>query len=622
MERGNISVSTENIFPIIKKSLYSDQEIFLRELVANAVDATQKIKYLSSRGDFEGELGELKIKVAVDKEAKTIVISDAGLGMTEEEVKKYLNQVAFSGAEEFIKQFKDAGEKEEIIGRFGLGFYSAFMVAETVEVITKSYQEGAEAVRWTCDGTTSYTIEKGERENRGTDIILHVTEEDKEFLEPLRIKNILNKYGKFLPIEIEFEDQVINNPNPIWKKAPTELEDKDYLDFFKELYPMSEEPLFWIHLNVDFPFNLTGVLYFPKIRQDIDPKKNNIQLYSRQVFITDEVNQIVPEYLMLLQGVIDSPDIPLNVSRSYLQGDANVRKISNYITRKVADKLHEIFKEDRGKFEEKWKDISVFVKYGMLTDDKFYERAEKFCLFGNVDNNFFTLEEYREKVAPEQTDKDENVVYLYTTHPGNQDMFIRAASKKGYDVLSMDGVIDSHFIGLVERKVEKSRWVRVDSDTLDNLVPKEAHAEKEGGEEEKPKKGKKKKTEVVLTEEQETKIKETFEKVITREGLTVQVNQLGADTLPVMLTRPEFMRRMREMAAAGGGGGMSFMGEMPDTVNVVVNSQHPLVAGMVDKEDSSELAKQLMDLALLSQNMLEGKDLTDFIHRSVDMIGK
>ncbi|MCL4137937.1 UNVERIFIED_CONTAM: hypothetical protein GTU68_029036 [Idotea baltica] len=481
------------------------------------------------------------------------------------------------------------------------------MVAETVEVITKSYQDGAEAVRWTCDGTTSYTLEKGERENRGTDIILHVTEEDQEFLEPLRIKNILNKYGKFLPIEIEFEDQVINNPNPIWKKAPTELEDKDYLDFFKELYPMSEEPLFWIHLNVDFPFNLTGVLYFPKIRQDIDPKKNNIQLYSRQVFITDEVNQIVPEYLMLLQGVIDSPDIPLNVSRSYLQGDANVRKISNYITRKVADKLHEIFKEDRGRFEEKWKDISVFVKYGMLTDDKFYERAEKFCLFGNVDNNYFTLEEYREKVAKEQTDKDENVVYLYTSHPGNQDMFIRAAEKKGYDVLSMDGAIDSHFIGLVERKIEKSRWVRVDSDTLDNLIPKEAPVEEEGGEG-KAKKGKKKeKAEIVLTEEQETNIK---------------VNQLGADTLPVMLTRPEFMRRMREMAAAGGGGGMNFMGEMPDTVNVVINSQHPLVAGMVDKEDSSELAKQLMDLALLSQNMLEGKDLTDFIHRSVDMMGE
>lgn len=620
MERGNISVSTENIFPIIKQSLYSEQEIFLRELISNAVDATQKIKYLSSRGEFEGELGELKIRVAIDKDAKTLTVSDAGLGMTEEEVKKYLNQVAFSGAEEFLKKFKDAKEQEDIIGKFGLGFYSAFMVADTVEVVSKSFQEGAEAVRWTCDGTTEYSMEAGTRESRGTDIILHVSEDAEEYLESARIQAILDKYCKFLPIEIEFEDNVINNPHPIWRKAPTELEDKDYQEFFKELYPFSDEPLFWIHLNVDFPFNLTGILYFPKIRQDIDPRKNNIQLYSRQVFITDEVTQIVPEYLMLLQGVIDSPDIPLNVSRSYLQGDANVKKISSYITRKVADKLHEIFKEDRGKFEEKWKDISVFVKYGMLTDDKFYEKAEKFCLLENVDGNFYTLEDYREKIAQNQTDKDENVVYLYATDRKNQDMFIRAAESKQYDILNMDGVLDSHFIGLLERKGEKNRWARVDSDTLENLIPKEKPAEEE--KEEKPKKGRKKKADRMLTEEESKKVKEAFVAVSEgKPGLTIKTESLDMNQFPVLITRPEFMRRMKEMAAMGGGG-MAYMGEMPDTVNVVVNTKHPLVQGIADSESPNEMAKQLLDLALLSQNMLEGKELTDFIQRSVEMLQK
>ncbi|MCB0838627.1 MAG: molecular chaperone HtpG [Bacteroidetes bacterium] len=626
MERGNISVSTENIFPIIKKSLYSDQEIFLRELVANAIDATQKLKHLSSIGEFSGELGELKVKIALNKEAKTLTISDSGLGMTDEEVKKYLNQVAFSGAEEFLKKFKDAGNKDEIIGKFGLGFYSAFMVASEVEVISKSYQEDTEAIRWTCDGTTSYTLGAGTRETRGTDVILHIAEDAEEYLEEARIRNILNKYGKFLPIEIEFEGEVINNPNPIWKKAPTELTDEDYKEFFKELYPFSDEPLFWIHLNVDYPFNLTGILYFPKIRQDIDPRKNNIQLYSRQVFITDEVDQIVPDYLMLLQGVIDSPDIPLNVSRSYLQSDSNVRKISSYITRKVADKLHEIYKEDRGKFEEKWRDISIFVKYGMMTDDKFYEKAEKFCLLENVDGNFFTLTDYKEKVAANQTDKDENVIYLYTTDKKNQDMFIRAAEKKSYDVLNMNGVIDSHFIGLLERKFEKTKWARVDSDTVDKLIVKAEEAKVEEveateGEDGKKKTKKKKPAELVLTEEQENKLKETFTKVITREGMHVQVDKLGKDQLPILLTRPEFMRRMKEMAAMGGGG-MAYMGEMPETINVVVNTQHPLVQNIIDQEDGSELAKQLYDLALLSQNLLEGKDLTDFIHRSVEMLQK
>ncbi|MEZ4828746.1 MAG: molecular chaperone HtpG [Bacteroidia bacterium] len=618
MERGNISVSTENIFPIIKKSLYSEQEIFLRELISNAVDATQKLKFLSSKGEFEGDLGDLKIIVSLDKDARTITVSDAGLGMTGEEVKKYLNQVAFSGAEEFLKRFQDAKEKEDIIGRFGLGFYSAFMVAAQVEVVSRSWQEGAEAVRWICDGTTEFTLDAGERENRGTDVILHVAEGEEEYLETARIRAILDKYCKFLPVEIEFEGEVVNNPHPIWKKAPADLEDKDYQEFFRELYPFAEDPLFWIHLNVDYPFNLTGILYFPKIRQDIDPRKNNIQLYSRQVFITDEVSQIVPDYLMLLQGVIDSPDIPLNVSRSYLQGDASVKQISNYITRKVADKLNEIYKEDRGKFEEKWRDISVFVKYGMITDEKFYEKAEKFCLLENVDGNFFSLSDYKDKISPNQTDKDGNIVYLYATDKRIQDMFIHAAGQKGYDVLNMNGVIDSHFIQQLERKFEKTRWARVDSETLEKLIPKEVA----DTEEEKTKKGKKKAADRMLSEDEEKKIKENFEKATTgKAGLTIVTERLGAAQLPVMITRPEFMRRMKEMAAAGGGG-MSYFGEMPDAVNVVVNTQHPLVQRIADGDENSDMAKQLLDLALLSQNMLEGRELTDFIKRSVEMLQK
>ncbi|MEL6674039.1 MAG: molecular chaperone HtpG, partial [Bacteroidota bacterium] len=557
-----------------------------------------------SMGEFTGELGELRIDIQIDAEAKTLTISDRGVGMSDEEVKKYLNQVAFSGAEEFLKRFKDAESTEDIIGKFGLGFYSAFMVADEVEVITQTYQEGVEAVRWTCDGSTAYTLEASAREHRGTDIILHISEDASEYLETARIREILNKYGKFLPVEIYFEDQLINNPNPLWKKTPTELEDKDYLEFFKELYPFAEEPLFWIHLNVDYPFNLTGVLFFPKIRQDIDPRKNSIQLYSRQVFITDEVNQIVPDYLMLLQGVIDSPDIPLNVSRSYLQGDANVRKISGYITRKVADKLNEIFKEDRTKFEEKWRDISVFVKYGMMSDDKFYDKAEKFCLMENVDGNFFTLDAYREKIAPTQTDKDEKVVYLYTTDPAGQDMFIQGAASKDYDVLIMNGVIDSHFIGMLESKVENSSWQRVDANTLDKLVQKTEEAEDV----------------VKLDEEAEKSLKAIFEGVIDKEGMIVQLANLGKTDQPVTIVRPEFMRRMKDMAAMGGG--MAYMGQMPDTMNVVVNTQHSLVKQLDKLEDPAELAKQLIDLALLSQQMLDGKDLTQFIQRSVGMLSK
>ena len=610
MERGNISVSTENIFPIIKKSLYSDQEIFLRELISNAIDATQKIKYLSSIGEFEGELGELTIRVALDKEAKTLTISDAGLGMTDEEVKKYLNQVAFSGAEEFLKKFKDAEGNEDIIGKFGLGFYSAFMVADTVTVVSKSYKEDADAIKWTCDGTTSYELDKGERESRGTDVILSVSDDALEYLEDSRISHILSKYCKFLPIEISFKDEVINNTSPIWKKTPTDLEDKDYQEFFKELYPFGEDPLFWIHLNVDYPFNLTGILYFPKIRQDIDPRKNNIQLYSRQVFITDEVNQIVPDYLMLLQGVIDSPDIPLNVSRSYLQSDSNVKKISNYITRKVGDKLNEIFKDDRKTFEEKWRDISVFVKYGMMTDDKFYEKAQQFCLLENTTEDFFTLEEYREKIAENQTDKDENVVYLYTTDKTAQHMYVHTANDKAYDVLNMNGSIDSHFIGMLEQKVEKSRWLRVDSDTLENLIPKENSGSTQAEDDE-----------LVLTEEEENKIKEVFEKVIPDDTMIVQMQSLEPKGFPVVITRPEFMRRMKEMAAVSGGGYMG-MGTLPDSVNVVVNTRHPLVKSMVTGRTNEKLARQLVDLALLSQNMLGGKNLTDFIQRSVEMLEK
>ncbi|MDX2286997.1 MAG: molecular chaperone HtpG [Bacteroidia bacterium] len=602
MEQGTLSVSTENIFPIIKQSLYSEQEIFLRELVSNAVDATQKLKHLSSIGEFQGELGELKITIAADQDAKTLTIRDAGLGMTADEVKKYLNQVAFSGAEEFVRKFKDSNSAGEIIGKFGLGFYSAFMVAGTVEVLTRSWQDGAEAVRWTCDGTVSYSLDTAERESRGTDIILHLSEDALEYLESARIREILEKYCRFLPVEIEFEGEVINNPNPVWKKAPADLQDEDYLGLFRELYPAAEDPLFWIHLNVDFPFTLNGILYFPRIRQDIDPRKNQIQLYSRQVFITDEVSQIVPDYLMLLQGVIDSPDIPLNVSRSYLQGDPNVKKIRDYITRKVADRLNEIFRDDRGKFEEKWRDISVFVKYGMLTDDKFYEKAEKFALVENMDGLFFTLAEYREKIAPEQTDSSSSVVYLYATDRQAQDMFIRAAASRSYDVVLMNGVLDSHFIGLTERKIAQSRWVRVDSDTLDKLIPKES-AEAPPA--------------VLLTDEQKARVEDLFRKAFDRKEAVVKAEALQHETLPVVITRPEFMRRMREMAATGG---MSYLSDLPDSFNVIVNTRHPLVMRMAEGEGHEALASQLADLALLSQGMLTGAPLTDFIHRSVDLL--
>lgn len=627
-EKGHISIHTENIFPVIKKFLYSDNEIFLRELVSNAVDATQKLNRLSSLGQFKGETGDTTIDVAFDKTAKTITISDKGIGMTAEEVKKYINQIAFSGATEFVEKFKEAKDANEIIGRFGLGFYSAFMVADLVEIQTLSYQEGAEPVRWTCDGSTSFEISEGVRTERGTDIILHINADSEEFLDKSRLQEILEKYGKFLPVPIRFGtrttsepdgedeegkpkyksvevDNLINNTHPAWIKAPSELKDEDYLAFYRELYPYSlEEPLFWIHLNVDYPFNLTGILYFPKLKNDFEIQKNKIKLYSRQVFITDEVKDIVPEFLMLLHGVIDSPDIPLNVSRSFLQSDSNVKKINTYITRKVADKLAEIFKSDRAGFSEKWSDIGLFVKYGMLSDDKFAEKAMDFCLLKNIDNDHFTIKEYAEKVKDIQKDKDGNIVYLYTQNIDQQDAYIASAKTKGYDVLVFDSPIDSHFVAFMEQKNEKTLLKRVDADVIDKLIPKE------------------KTPELTLSEEEVKSVQRVFEAAISKENMKVSVEALNENELPVTVTVDEFMRRMKEMAQTGGG--MNFYGTMPDNYKVSVNGNHPLVKRIVEQANSEEgkqLAKQAFDLALLSRGLLSGQELTQFIQRSVGMIG-
>jgi molecular chaperone HtpG len=593
-EKGTISINTENIFPIIKKFLYSDNEIFLRELVSNAVDATQKVKKLASIGEYNGELGELKIKVAVNKDAKTITISDAGLGMTAEEIKKYINQIAFSGAKEFLEKYKEKTDTKEIIGQFGLGFYSAFMVADNVEVISKSYKDEP-AARWICDGSTEFEISEASRESRGTDVILHVSEESAEFLESYKLGQILEKYGKFLPIEIEFEEKVINNPNPIWTKSPSDLTDEDYLKFYKELYPFSEDPLFWIHLNVDYPFNLTGVLYFPKIKKDFQLNREKIQLYSRQVFITDDVKNVVPEFLQLLHGVIDSPDIPLNVSRSYLQADGNVKKINSHITKKVADKLSDLFKNDRKAFEEKWESIGLFVKYGIISDEKFYDRAKDFILLQNIDNQCLTTEEYKEKVKVNQTDKSETTVYLYASDKAKQDAYIDSAKKYEYDILLMDDVLDGHFINTLESKLEKVTFKRVDADTLDKLIDKDL------------------KIESVLTEDEKKKVEETFKEFAGMN--TIQIEALPTDELPVSIILPEFMRRWKDMQAISGQAGM--FGGFPDTVNVVVNANHALI-GKIIKNDDKNLAKQLYDLALLSQGMLNGSDLTQFIRRSVE----
>ena len=596
-EKGTISINTENIFPIIKKFLYSDHEIFLRELVSNGVDATQKLKKLSSMGEFEGELGDLTIKVSVDKEAKTITISDKGIGMNAEDIKKYINQIAFSGAKEFLEKYKDTPDTNQIIGQFGLGFYSAFMVAENVEIITKSFRDET-AARWICDGSTEFEITEVEKADRGTDIILHIGADSEEFLDNNRIGGILDKYAKFLPIEIEFDGKVINNPNPIWTKSPSELSDDDYRNFYKELYPYGEEPLFWIHLNVDYPFNLTGVLYFPKIKKDFQLNRDKVQLYSRQVFITDDVKDVVPEFLQMLHGVIDSPDIPLNVSRSYLQADGNVKKINSHITKKVADKLQELFRTERAGFEEKWESVGVFVKYGIVSDEKFYDRAKEFILLKNVDGQHFTIDEYREKVQANQTNKDEQVVYLYANDANQQDAFIASAKKRSYDILVMDSPLDSHFINALESKLEKTTFKRVDSDSIDKLIDKGLNLES------------------VLSEEEKKQVEELFKAVAGNN--TIQVESLPSDEMPVSIVQPEFMRRWKDMQRVSGQGDM--FGMMPMGNNVVINANHALIAKMLktsDLEAQKALTKQLYDLGLLAQGMLSGAELTKFVERTV-----
>ena len=628
-EKGTISIHTENIFPIIKKFLYSDHEIFLRELVSNAVDASQKMKRLAALGEYKGDLGEVRVEVSVNKKKKTITISDRGIGMTAEEIKKYINQIAFSGATEFVEKFKDAGDAKEIIGKFGLGFYSAFMVADNVEIDTLSYQEGAEPAKWICDGSTEFEITKGKRKERGTTITLHVNKDSEEFLEESRIQNVLDKYAKFLPIEVKFGekdkqvedgedkegkkkwktvkvDNIINNTTPLWTKSPNDLTDEDYLNFYKELYPFSEEPLFWIHLNVDYPFELTGILYFPKLKKDFEIQKNKIQLYSRQVFITDETKDVVPEFLMLLHGVIDSPDIPLNVSRSYLQSDGNVKKINTYISKKVADKLSELFKKERESYESKWEDIGLFVKYGMISDEKFYDKAKDFVLVKNTAGKYFTMKEYETHIEANQVDKDKNKVWLYATNVAKQDTFITDAVDKGYDVIVLDTPIDSHFINHMETKLENTQIKRVDADNIDKLIDKDE------------------KRELVINDEQKEAVKGIFDKAINNKAYTVAVEPLAPSDAPVSVTMPEFMRRMKDMQATGGGG-FNMFGSMPDNYNVTVNGNHKLVDKIIkatEEGDKEGLAKQAFDLALLSQGLLEGKALTDFIKRSTAILGE
>ncbi len=605
MATGNIRVQTENIFPIIKKFLYSDHEIFIRELVSNAVDATQKLKTLSSLGEVKGDIGNTDIHVIIDKDKKTLTISDKGVGMTEEEVDKYINQVAFSGAEEFLEKYKGKNEAS-IIGHFGLGFYSSFMVSDKVEIITRSYKEDAKAVKWECDGSPEFTLVETEKESRGTDIVLFINEESKEFLEPDRIRHMLEKFCRFLPVPIFFEDKQINNPNPAWTKKPADLTTQDYQDFYKELYPFGEPPLFWIHLNVDYPFNLTGILYFPKVKKSFEIQKDKIQLYSNQVFVTDEVKDIVPEFLMLLHGVIDSPDIPLNVSRSYLQGDPNVKKIGSYITKKVADKLDELFREDRKSFEEKWESLGLFVKYGMITDDKFLEKANKFNLFEDADGGkYYTLDEYKSATEALQKNKDGKIVMLYTTDPVQQNIFIKAAQQKGFVVVKLETIVDAAFINNMEMKWTDVQFARVDADITENLIDKNESNES------------------VLSKDEETNLKDLFHVEIPDLHTTVEVKGLSADTAPVIATRPEFMRRMKDMAMNGGGGMGSFYGNMPEEVTLTVNGNHPIYQKILKeekKEQQENLVKNLTDLALLSQGLLKGNELTTFINRNVEMM--
>ncbi len=621
MSKGNISVQAENIFPIIKKFLYSDHEIFLRELVSNAVDATTKIKTLALKGEMKDELGDIKIEVKIDKENKTLHIIDKGIGMTEDEVNKYLNQMAFSSAEEFLSKYKDDAT---IIGHFGLGFYSAFMVADKVDVITKSYKTDAPANIWSCDGNPEYTIHPHDKTERGTEIILHINDENKEYLEEYRIKELLNKYCKFLPVEIKFGtktestwegegddkqeiktevDDIINNPHPIWKMKPADLTDEDYKKFYNELHPFSQPPLFWIHLNIDYPFNLTGILYFPKLTNNFEVQKNKIQLYSNQVFITDDVKEIVPEFLMLLHGVIDSPDIPLNVSRSYLQSDSNVKKINTYISKKVSEKLQSLFETDRASYEDKWKEISTFVKYGMISDEKFNEKAMGFALLKNLDGVHSTLEEYKEKVKATQTDKHNKLIYLYANDPKAQHSYIKAAKDYGYDVLEMDTIIDNHFMQHIEYKGNEVTFVRVDSDTPDNLVQKDETKES------------------VLSQADQDKVKDIFTNNVKNLGMgQIELKPLSPTDHPVTITKPEFMRRMKEMQAMQG----MDMGMFPDSHNVVINTNHPLIADklvkMKSEEKKADFANYLHDLALLNQNMLKGEELSAFIARSLEFV--
>ena len=630
-QQGTINVSTENIFPIIKKFLYSDHEIFLRELVSNATDATQKLRTLSGMDKIKGELGDTTIEIVLDKEAGTLTIKDKGIGMSVDDVNKYINDIAFSGAEEFVNKYKD--KSEAIIGHFGLGFYSSFMVAKNVEIITKSHVKSKKAAHWTCDGSPNYTLAEHDRKDRGTDIVLHIADDSKEFLEEARIQGILDKYCKFLPVTIKFgtktrteyakkddkgekigedveivEDNIINNTSPAWTKQPSELSDEEYKNFYRELYPGTfDEPLFNIHLNVDYPFNLTGILYFPKIKDNIQVQKDKIQLYSNQVFITDNVDNIVPEFLTLLHGVIDSPDIPLNVSRSYLQSDHNVKKISNHISKKVTDKLAELFKADREDFETKWDDIKIFIQYGMLSDEKFNERASKFWLFKNTEGKYFTMEEYKEHITAAQTDKDNKLVYLYTNDPVGQHSYINSAVDKSYDVLVMDSPLDSHFVNQLEQKLENSTFARVDADIIDKLINKD---------EEVPSK---------LSDEEKEKLKPIFEAQVNAEesktNFTVQFENLSETEMPVTVTQPEFMRRMADMQKMSGQGGMMGMSGF-EMYNLVVNSNHPKVGEILKSKGANKekKTKQLCDLALLGQGLLKGKELSEFLKRSVEMI--
>lgn len=602
MQTGKINVHTENIFPIIKKFLYSDHEIFLRELVSNAVDASQKLRTLAASGEFQGELGELRVEVLVDKEAKTLTIRDRGIGMTADEIERYINQIAFSGAEEFVEKYKDRPEANAIIGHFGLGFYSAFMVASKVEIQTRSWKDDAEAAHWECDGSPEFQLGAGTRTERGTDIILHIADDATEFLETERIRSLLNKYCKFLPVEIQFDGATINNTNPAWTRKPVDLKDEDYAAFYEELYPFAEKPLFHIHLNVDYPFNLTGILYFPKMQRNFEVQKNKIQLYCNQVYVTDSVEGIVPEFLTLLHGVIDSPDIPLNVSRSYLQSDGNVKKISGHITRKVADKLDEMFRNQREEYEQKWNDVKLFIQYGMLSDDKFQEKAERFNLFQNVEGKFFNAEELREALKLNQTDKNEQLVVLYATARDEQHAYIQAARDRGYEVLLMDSALDPHLLNLLESKWEKTRFVRVDADTPDKLIVKDEP------------------TVSKLSEEQQQQLKELME-TKGKPGFTVQLEAMSETDMPVMVTRPEFMRRMKDMSALGGGN--PFMRDMPDSLNLVVNSNHPLATRILEEHDERRkeaMILQATDLALLAQGLLKGEELTRFLQRSAQQI--